>query len=205
MGNNNSWTWIPHVLSGWILVNLQPVIVPRHQVQAVSSCAFFWKRLDVFLRIGVGRKGLGWFSSQLCQTTGVHFISAFSTSFPSQNPRFGRQAGRIHCTWYGTGSSCGAAKATWCAWLHPRRVLGWPGRSLGAGMKKKQRFLCVRFFDLLARGWGGYCCGKSTGSKEVSLNPSREPYACTFLILARMRQPPHGWCHQHPVQVPLAR
>lgn len=83
-----------------------------------------------------------------------YFISAFSTSFPSQNPRFGRQAGRIHCTWYGTGSSCGAAKATWCAWLHPRRVLGWPGRPLGAGMKEKATVFVCAFFRFVGP-WGG--------------------------------------------------
>lgn len=33
-------------------------------------------------------------------------------------------------------------------------------------MKKKQRFLCVRFFDLMARGWGGIVVVKALEVKK---------------------------------------
>ena len=122
------------------------------------------------------------FSSQLCQTTGVHFIlSAFSTSFPSQNLRFGRQAAQIHCTWYGTGSSCGAAKATWRGWLHPRGVLGPELVDLWG----RKGFVVVVSVD-----------SKSTRSKFQPVKCAktgrlnRQPH-----IVARMRQPPPGCCH----------
>lgn len=79
-----------------------------------------------------------------------------------------------------------------------------------AGMEKKQRFLCV-FFRFVGPWVGGGLVvvsedSKSTGSKSQPVKYKvAKSYACSSLILARMRQPPRGCCHQHPVQVHLAR